>query len=257
MGDRVSAFVRTYPLEIAVALLLAAAAGAIVWNALVAPDEPGIPPPSLHAEGPMSRPRCRRCGPCRTRSVFRLFLRLRPRSMTMPSPVPAPVPRSSGPPPRDAIGDLIRSGDLPPLPVGAPRRGAVAPAGTGRHRAPASAYSPAAAGAQHHRRSHPPRRRTADSARPRRQGGAEPTRHLGPAGAGETRLWADEGRWGSRAEHAPSDRALRARPPPDGHRRLHAAHGPGTRGRLGDSRSSSVPPALGFLGRRASAPMRG
>jgi hypothetical protein len=119
MGDRVSAFVRTYPLEIAVALLLAAAAGAIIWNALVL--QTSRHPAPFFARGradiPAPLPPLR---PVPDQVSLPALPPIPPPLIAVPSPVPAPAPAQQRPAARDIIGDLIRSGDLPPLPVARP-----------------------------------------------------------------------------------------------------------------------------------------
>jgi hypothetical protein len=119
MGDRVSAFMRSYPLEIAVALLLTAAAGAIVWNALVLQTARHPAPffASGRADLPAPLPPLR---PLADQIGLPALPPAPPPSVTLPLTVPVPVPAQQRPAARDAIGDLIRSGDLPPLPVARP-----------------------------------------------------------------------------------------------------------------------------------------
>lgn len=119
VGDRFFAFVRTYPLEITVALLLAAAAVAIVWNAL-ALQTSRHPAPFFsrgRADVPTPLPPLR---PVPDQLTLPILPPAPPPAISVPSPGPAPASPQQRSAPRDTIGDLIRTGEPPPLPVARP-----------------------------------------------------------------------------------------------------------------------------------------
>jgi Putative peptidoglycan binding domain len=118
-GSRVFGFVRSHPLEIAVAALLVSAGGAITWNALVL--QTGHHPAPFFARGTI--------GPAPMPPARPFVEAFEPAALTLPpaptmtgttNPNPAPVATPQRPTPRDSIGEAIRISEPPPLPVARP-----------------------------------------------------------------------------------------------------------------------------------------